>query len=204
MTTVYWVPTIGNILPPLPASQGGTGGTQGLYWQPSDDGFLGGDSDPATESGGGVAIAGTLYLTRLNIRSAMTITNLFYGVSSIGVGASTGTFVGLYSAGGTLLTGSADMGATFSGTTGYKQCALNTPQQVAAGTVLYAAMLCNLATTQVGLFRQGNNVNADPQAVTNAATQRWGAFAAQGTALPASLTMASMAGTAFTYIVLWS
>ena len=70
--------------------------------------------------------------------------------------------------------------------------------------MVYAAILCNLATTQPTLLRQNNSVNADPQAVVNAATQRWGSFAAQGTSLPANLTMSSMAGTAFTNIWLWT
>ena len=135
-----WAPTIGNIVPPLPASQGGTGQTSlpltvanggtgatsvatalaglGIFqtWLPADDGFLGANSDPSAASGGGLLVAGTLYLARLNVRVATTITNLFYGVSVIGVGASTGSFAGLYSAAGALLSGSADIAANLTGT----------------------------------------------------------------------------------------
>ena len=204
MTTTYWVPTIGNVLPPLPVAQGGTGGTTSQQWLPGDDGFLGAESDPATQSGGGLAIAGTLYLSRINARSATTITNLWYGVGTAGANTAGTAFVGLYSAAGTLLSGSADQSAALSGTTGWKSLPLTTPQPVAAGTVVYAAILNNLTTTQPSLLRQNNSVNADPQAVVSNATQRWGQFAAVGGTLPASLTMSSMAATAFTYVVLWT
>jgi hypothetical protein len=205
VTTTYWVPTIGNVVPPLPASQGGTGSANGVpFWIPGDDGFLGANSEAGTASGGGLLTAGTLYLARLNIRAATTITNLFFCVSTVGVGASTGSFVGLYSAAGTLLTGSADVGGTFAGTTGWKSQALTSPQAFAAGAAPYAAVLCNLATTQVTLLRQDNSANAISQAVVNPATQRWGSFAAQGTALPASVTMSAMAASAFTNMFAWT
>lgn len=171
-------------------------------WLPGDDGYLGANSDPATQSGGGVLTNGTLYLMRIN-RGAGPITNIHLGISSIGVGASTGSFVCAYSASGALLSGSADVGAVLTGTTGYKIIgALTTPVGFVPG--MYLGILQNLATTAVGLFRQANSINADPQAVINNATQRWGQFPATGTSLPAQLTMASMAGTAFTNVVLWT
>lgn len=214
MPFVPWVPTTGNAPTPLPVSLGGTGGTSqgtafaslGVYepWIPADDGFLGANADVAGSSGGGLAIAGTLVLTKLVVRSATTITNLFFCTSAVGVGASTGSFVGLYSAAGSLLSGSADVGATAWVTAGWNKIPLTSPQAVAAGTVVFAAALCNLATTQVTLVRAFNSVNASPQATVTAATQRWGQFAAVGTSLPASLTMSSMAATSNTFQALWS
>jgi len=204
VTTTYWVPTIGNVLPPLPVAQGGTGGTTSQQWLPGDDGFLGADSDPATQGAAGAAVAGNLYLSRLNVRAQTTITNLWYGVAVVGANAGGTALVGLYSAGGALLSGSSDQSAALAGTTGWKALALTTPQPVAAGTVVFAAILCNLTTTQPSLIRQANNVNATPQAVVTPATQRWGQFAAVGTTLPVSLTMSSMAATAFTFVPLWT
>lgn len=171
-------------------------------WLPSDDGFLGANSDPATESGGGVLIGGTLYVMRLN-RGAGPITNIHMGISSVGVGASNGSFVGAYSASGALLSGSADVGAVLAGTTGYKAIgALTTPQGFVPG--MYLAILCNLVTTQVGMMRQANSSISVAQAVANPATLRWGQFPAVGTTLPTQLTMANMAATAFTVVVLWT
>lgn len=202
MPFVPWVPTAGNAPVPLSLALGGTGGQ--VPWVPADDGFLGSNSDPSAASGGGLLNATNLYLQRLIPRVNTTITNLFYCTSAVGVGASTGSFVGLYSAAGTLLSGSADVGGTAWVTVGYNKIPLTTPQAVTAGTTVFAAALCNLATTQVTLLRQNNSVNAAPQATVTAATQRWGVFGAVGTALPASLTMSSMVATAFTNIVLWS
>lgn len=171
-------------------------------WLPGDDGYLGANSDPATESGGGVLIGGTLYVQRIN-RGAGPITNIHMGISSVGVGATNGCFVGAYSASGALLSGSADVSAVFLGTTGYKAIgALTTPQGFVPG--MYLAVLCNLVTTQVGLMRQANSALSIAQAVPNPATQRWGQFPAAGTTLPTQLTMANMAATAFTFVVLWT
>lgn len=177
-------------------------------WTPNDDGFLGSNFDPAGASGGGLLVAGTLYLARLPIRAPTTITNLWYGVSVAGAGASTGSFVGLYSPAGVLLSGSADQGATFAGATGYHPAALTTPQALAGGpgpsAWPFAAVLCNLATTQVTLVRAFNTPNASPQVVVTPATMRWGSFAAQGTALPASVNLSTMATTSFTNIFPWN
>jgi hypothetical protein len=206
MTTTYWVPTIGNALPPLPASQGGTGSANGgPSWIPPDDGWLGGNGDPATISGGGLLIAGTLYLQRIELRAATTITNLWFSILAAGVGASTGSFVGLWNSSGTLLTGSADVGAAFvSGTLGWQSFPLSTPQAFTAGGFIWAGVLCNLATTQVQLSRLANSSNeAIGGPASGPSTLRWAQRAAFGTAL-ASFSPASNAATAFTFNVEWN
>lgn len=171
-------------------------------WLPGDDGYLGANSDPATESGGGLLTAGTLYVARIN-RGAGPITNIHMGISAVGVGASTGSFVGAYSASGALLSGSADVGGVLAGTTGFKVIgALTTPQAFVPG--MYLGILCNLATTQVTMMRQANSAVAVAQAAANPATLRWGQFPAVGTSLPSQLTMANMAATAFTFVFLWT
>lgn len=173
---------------------------------PADDGFLGWNSDAATASGGGLTTAGTLYLQRLEIRAATTITNLWYVISAAGSGASTGSFVGLYaSPGGALLSGSSDVGAGLAAAAGWHSFALTTPQALSAGAVVWAALLSNLATTQPTLLRQQNT--APPWSSTpNAATSnfRWAQQAAVGTALPTPLVVASNVSSAFTYVVAWT
>lgn len=181
------------------------------WWNPADDGFLGGNSDPATASGGGLLVAGTLYMARLPVRNPSAITNLWPGLSVLGSDTGTGSFfAGVYSPGGLLLSGSANLVGTVNqgGSTGYKQMALTTAQAQAGGpgpsSWVWAGFLANLTTTQPTFERQLNAVLNSPQAVATPATQRWGAFAAVGTSLPASLTMSSMAATAFPLIVLWN
>ena len=178
-------------------------------WLPSSgsSGYLGWNSDPAYGSGGGLAIAGTVYLQRLNFFAASTVTNLVYWVpATLGAGASsTGTFVGLYSSGGTLLSGSSDLLAKFnaSGTTGAIVCPLTTPQNVSAGTFGWAACVFNLATTQPTLLRQQNTAGSVNGGLT-AANFRWAVNGTGQTSLPASITPSSNAATAFTYVVAWS
>jgi len=178
-------------------------------WLPSDDGFAGANGDPATTSGGGALVAGTLYLARLPFRSAGAVANLWPGVSALGVGATTGngTFVGLWSPTGQLLSASADCAASFnSGATQYKPIGLLAAQAVAAGSGPgqwpYAGVLCNLVTTQVTLLRQANANTQSPQAVPNPGTLRWGqipAFGALGNFNPASIAV-----TAFPVQWLWT
>lgn len=179
-------------------------------WNPADDGFLGMNSDPAGASGGGLVTAGNLMMNRLPVRVPTVITNVWYAVTAAGAGASTGSFVGLYSPAGVLLSGSTDQGATFTGTTGWKSGALTTPQALAGGPTPaswpFVGVLCNLATTQVTLLRQltNGNVNAPQAPAIVPATLRWGIFAAVGTALPASLTMANMAASGFSLVIGWN
>lgn len=122
---------------------------RGGDWTPADYGVLGATAD--WESGGsasGALTAGTVYLVRYNVRYAHTITNIVFRVSSGSSGASTGSFVGVYSSAGTLLSGSADTGAIAAGV---RSVALTTPQAVTAGTFVWIAILVNFATTQPSL-----------------------------------------------------
>lgn len=179
------------------------------FWLPQDDGFLGANSSPETASGGGLMVAQTLYLARLPVRAPTSVSNLFPGLSVIGADTGTGVFfAGLYSAAGVLLSGSANLVASMTAGTGYKPLALTTAQALAGGpgpsSWPWAAFLANLTTTQPTLLRQENAAFNSPQAAANAATLRWGAIAAVGTSLPASITMANMVATAFPFIVAWT
>jgi hypothetical protein len=171
-------------------------------------GWLGWNHDPAYGSGGGLAVAGTVYLQRLNFYQATTITNLWYWLSTLGAGANTNqSFVGLYSSSGSLLTGSSDVLNKFnaSGTTGPTQCPLTTPQSFTAGQFCWAACLFNLGTTSPTLWRSVSTALIANGGLT-AANFRWGI--PQGgtlqTSLPASFTPSSNGTTSFTYIVAWS
>ena len=142
--------TAANITGTIGVTQGGTGvSTTGgqLPWLPVDNAFL-----AATASLDGVdnqfqTVAGTLYLLKLPVRASFTCTSLSYIVSTGGSGASTGSFVGLYNSAGTLLSGSADIGANLAVAADYTT-ALTSAQALTAGTFVWAAMLTNLATTQ--------------------------------------------------------
>lgn len=207
MTTTYWVPTIGNALPPLPVSSGGTGSANGApLWLPGDDGFPGYNADPATASGGGLLVAGTAYLARLPIRVPTLVSNLWVEVSAIGAGTANG-FSGAWLVSGVtgaVLAQSADQTATFTGTTGWKQIPMAAPVTVGGGAFPYAVILSNLLTTQVTLLRQLNAATQDsPQVTPNVASLRWAQQAAFGAAV-GPVTLASNVNSGFSNIVGWS
>lgn len=190
--------TVANLI----ALSGAVNGT----WSPGSgaSGFLGWNNDPAAGSAGSASAAGTLYLQQLNFYQATTITNLWYWVTTAGAGASTGTFVGIYSSSGSLLTGSADMASKFTGSTGAQQCAVTTPQSFSAGSFCWTAVLCNLATTQVTLLRMAT-ISAALNGNLTAANSRWGTAGTGMTALPATITPSSISqSTSFSTVVAWS
>lgn len=119
-------------------------------WVPADNSLLGAVADPYTYRQGQITTAGTVYLIKLPVRLAQTISFLWWSIAIAGAGASTGSFTGLYSSAGTLLTGSSDIAASLTGT-GTPKLTLTTPQAVAAGAFVWAAILINLATTQPSL-----------------------------------------------------
>ena len=119
-------------------------------WLPSDNNLLGAVADPYVYRSGQILTAGTVYLVKLPIRLATTITYLWWSVTTIGAGSSAGSFTGLYSSGGSLLTGSSDIGTDLTSLSTYKMT-LTTPQSLSAGTFVWAAFLSNLVATQPNL-----------------------------------------------------
>ena len=158
-------------------------------WIPADNGLLIAVSDPELVSGSLLLTAGTLYLRKLSVRSAVLISNIWFVVVTAGVGASTGSFVGLYSSAGTLLSGSADIGGALTAVAAPSN-ALTTPQQLAAGTFVWVGILVNLATTQPTLARN-NSINAASNIGQAAATFRTAVNGTGLSTLPASITPGS-------------
>lgn len=176
-------------------AQGAVNGlTAQLPWLPSDNGLLAATYDISSlNSNTGALTAGVMYLAKVQIRSAITATNIWWLGNTGGTGASTGSFTGLYSSAGVLLSGSADVATQFQAT-GAQSAALTTPQALAAGTFAWIAMLSNLASTQP-VFRSGPAPSA---AILNlnlsAANFRSGIFGTSQTALPASFTPSAQTG----------
>ncbi len=158
-------------------------------WTPADYGALGSVAPwEASGSASGALTAGTVYLIRYNVRYAHTVTNVLFRVATASAGASTGSFVGLYSSAGALLSGSADTGALAAG---IKTVALTTPQALTAGTFVWIALVVNFATTQPSL----NTFAAAAAGIVNwnlaAASLRCAVNGTLQTALPASIVPGS-------------
>ena len=116
-------------------------------WVPSDNALLVANYPLPDAGNTTIAVAGTLYLMKIMIRQAVTISSLWFAISTAGTGSSTGSFCGLYNSSGTLLSGSSDIGTNLT-TAGGRQCNLTTPQSLSSGVFVWAALLVNLATTQ--------------------------------------------------------
>ena len=167
-----------------------------MLWVPSDNELLtaqGGDPSALTSTN--ILIAGTLYLVKLPIRTAMTISNLVVVVSTAGGGTSTTSFAGLYSPSGTLLTGSSDVGTPLK-SGGPATLPLTTPQALAAGSFVWGALLVNLGTTQPTLLKGGSITNGSANIGLAATAYRWAVNGTLLSALPSpSITPASNTAT---------
>lgn len=164
-------------------------------WVPADNNLLIATSDPGVCSNAGTPVAGTLYLIKLTARTALTISNLWFGISSNSSGSSTGSYAGLYSSSGTELTGSSDVGALFnsgsSGSSGsWAECALTTPQAVTAGSFVWAALLLNISSMP-SLYQGPGGNTGFPSAGLAVSTARWAVNGTSLTSLPPSVTPAS-------------
>jgi len=156
-------------------------------WQPQDQGLLAWAYDLIACASSVVLTAGTVYLTKIPIRANLTATYLWALAGTAGVGSSTGSFMGLYSNSGSLLTGSSDIGGNLTGIRPL-QTTLTTPQALTAGSFVWGAIVCNLATTQVGISR-GMGINGNLPNLNLAAAQSRFATSSTGvTALPGSFT----------------
>lgn len=162
-------------------------------------GFLAQPYDPAMATAGTVLTSGTIYMIRLDLASAATISTGTLCVINAGVTLTAGqNLVGLYDAAGTRVAVSADQSAAWT-SAGEKNVTFTAPYAAAAGTY-YLAVL-SVGTTPIGLLRTVSSasvVDVINHGLTTA-TARWTTGPTAQTTLPASVTMASrtMAMTAY-------
>lgn len=105
---------------------------------PGDHGLLAWSYDPSFLTAGSALTSGTLYLTKMRVPTAVTVTNIVTSVATAGTGLTTGQcFAALYDANRNLLGVTADQSTAFA-SIGLKTMALTTPVSVTAG-YCYAA-----------------------------------------------------------------
>lgn len=161
-------------------------------WLPGDNGLQIANFAPAslTPNGGAVA-AGVLHLLKLQIRQGLTLSKLWFLIGGAASGSSTGSFAGLYSSSGSLLTGSSDIGPGLT-SQGPLPVTLTTPQNLAGGSFVWAALLANMSGGTPFMPQSwAANTALLNLGLTPAAAQ----FASYGTgqtALPASFTPAAL------------
>lgn len=162
-----------------------------LDWQPQDHGLKAWTQDPAgCGSVGSASTAGVIYLSKVLLRNAGTVSNLYYTVTNAGSGLTAGqNLVGLYDSTGTKLVEAADQTTPMS-STGTKTAAI-TPQALAAGSY-YIALLTN-GTTPPQFMRGGGASGSALNVGLTVATGRFLDFGTGQTTLPASITLSSAA-----------
>lgn len=162
-----------------------------LDWQPQDHALKAWTQDPAgCGSVGSASTAGVIYLSKVLLRNAGTVSNLYYTVTNAGSGLTAGqNLVGLYDSTGTKLVEAADQTTPMS-STGTKTAAI-TPQALAAGSY-YIALLTN-GTTPPQFMRGGGASGSALNVGLTVATGRFLDFGTGQTTLPASITLSSAA-----------
>lgn len=147
--------------------------------------------DPAYYQAGTLITNGSIYLARVKLRYAATITNLLIGVTAVAVTPTAGqSFLGLYNSAGTQVGLTADIGTALAAGAGLLSAALTAPYAAAAGDY-WVALVANAATAPT-IARIATGVNFGIVTLNaTAATRRWAVNGTAATALPGSFSPAS-------------
>jgi hypothetical protein len=160
--------------------------------QPADHGLIAWSADPSLAGSTSAAVSGTLYLAAVWIRSAATISRLWWIHTTAGSGATAGqNWAGLYDSAGTRLSSvGIDSEAT---TNGVRSPLLTNPTQVAAGRY-WVALLFNAATPPILARTAGASASANNMGLS-ATTLRYAVNGTAQTSLPAAITPANNTAT---------
>lgn len=155
---------------------------------PADHGLVAWSQDPATLPDFFSLATGVVYLTKVKVTKAATVSNILYGVFTAGTGLTAAqNLVGLYDATGARLAVSADQ-TTAMGSTGLKTAAI-TPVALATG-YYYVAFLAN-GSGVPSVVAGGIGTVPVLNVGLTASASRALATAAGNTALPATITLGS-------------
>jgi hypothetical protein len=163
---------------------------------PLDFGYLTWSTDPAEVSLLVTPTAGVLYLARVPLRQASSaVANLHLGVGVAGSGLTSGQcFVALFNATtGARLGVSADISGGLA--VGETTHVITGGATVAGPVYAYLGVLLN-GTTMPQLARGGPSVSGLGNAKTTASSKRFAQYGTAQTAMPSSITLASMVNTA--------
>lgn len=164
---------------------------------PADQGWLTWNYDPVHAQSGVVTTSGTVYMMKIHLRKAATVSSVSAVVSTAGVGLTAGQcFAGLYNSAGTRLGVSADQSGNWVNVA-HHAMALTAPVAAAAGSY-YIALLAN-GTTGPAFIRSGSPYTIAMNANTTVTTARWTTGPTAQTSLPASIVLGSRAFTANSY-----
>jgi hypothetical protein len=166
------------------------------YPDPLDFGYISWSTDPAEASSLVTPTAGVLYLVRVPLRQASSLVgNLHLGVGVAGSGLTAGQcFVALFNATtGARLGISADISGGLA--VGETTHVITGGATVAGPVYVYLGVLLN-GTTMPQLARGGPSISGLGNAKTTASSKRFAQYGTAQTAMPSSITLASMVNTA--------
>jgi hypothetical protein len=157
------------------------------YFQPTDHNLLAWSYDPIASVNSTTITAGVVYLTKIAIPVAMTITNVCLYVTGSGGTGLSNAYVALYDSTGTLISGSqsADVSTTFQSSSN-KTIPLGAPKAVAAGYI-WVAFWVGAGTTLPTIARASGS-NPINFGLTNAAARFGSSSTAITTTPPSNLT----------------
>jgi len=159
-------------------------------WAPQDNALQVANDDPWASQSTFTLIAGTLYLLKVKVPFAITISNLrFMSNGAAGAGASTGSFAGVFTPAGLRQAVSADQGANFTNSFVPITVPLPAPLLISP-PFIWVAVLSNLATTQP-TFASGSGNGNFTNCNLSAASYRFCVNGTGLTSIPASITPAS-------------
>lgn len=171
-----------------------SGGAHGSV-QPANHGVAGWAFDPTLAINNSLLTNGTVYLTKIHVSTPVTVTKLYWWVTTIGATATAGqNWVGLYNAAGTrLATTGVDADIT---TTGLKTTTI-TGQALVPG-FYWVAMVFNAGTAPTIARATGSaGLTTALNMGLTAAQFRYAINGTAQTTLPATITPASNVGTGF-------
>lgn len=165
------------------------------YPDPLDSGYLSWTTDPAEVSSLVTPTAGVLYLAKVPMRQAsVAIGNICMGVGVVGSGLTSGQcFVALFNAtSGARLAISADISAAL--TVGETTHAMTSPPTITGPVQVYIGLLLN-GTTMPQLARGCPSISGLSNGRLSASAKRFAQYGSGQTAMPSSITLASMVNT---------
>jgi hypothetical protein len=168
--------------------------------RPSNQGSLiAWNYDPAIAVNNSTITAGVVYLVKVKLYAAATITNVVAYIITLDAGLTSGQcFAGLYNSSGAQVAITANQSASWA-TAGFKAMALTTPYSAAAGDY-YVALLAN-GNTALAFARSTSAGTPVINAGLSAGSYRVCSSGTGQTALPGSITLS---GTSATVAAFWT
>ncbi|MFG3046249.1 hypothetical protein ACGFZR_15135 [Streptomyces sp. NPDC048241] len=155
---------------------------------PIDHGAIAWTAPPALCTTTTLLVSGTLYLARLPIRAAATVSKIWWANTAAASGATTGQcFAALYTSAGALLSSAAIDTKT---TINVQSATLDTAQAISANSYVWAAMLWN-ATAPPTVLRGGGQSGPANSFNLAAASYQFATAGTGLTVLPSQITPAN-------------